>query len=206
MEFPANSRKATEGTPEKRVERVTSADAIRRKKPLGKQFSETFIGGDARSAVHYVLLNVVVPQAKSLLAESGSQMIEKLIFGETRGGGGRRPRSSMPGLGHVQYNRMGGGGRPQVEERSISSRGRSLHDFDEIVLASRAEAEQVIDTLYDLVSKYDHATVADLYELTGLRGTHTDHKWGWTSLRGSSVSRLRNQGYLLDLPKPEPLG
>ena len=78
------------------------------------------------------------------------------------------------------------------------------HDFDEIVLDQRAEAEEVIDRLYDVVSRYESATVADLYDLVGLPSTHTDHKWGWTDLRGAGVSRIRD-GYLLDLPDPEPL-
>ena len=69
---------------------------------------------------------------------------------------------------------------------------------------NRAEAEEVIDRLFELVSIYESATVADLYELVGLSSTHTDHKWGWTDLMGAGVSRIRG-GYLLDLPDPEPL-
>jgi hypothetical protein len=73
------------------------------------------------------------------------------------------------------------------------------------VLDQRAEAEEVIDRLFDVVSRYGSASVADLYELVGLDSTHTDHKWGWEELTGAGVSRIRG-GYLLDLPEPEPLG
>jgi hypothetical protein len=76
------------------------------------------------------------------------------------------------------------------------------HAFDEIVISSRQEAEEVLDRMYDLISRYDAATVADLYELTGLEGTHADQKWGWEDLRGSSVGRVRGGGYLLELPEP----
>lgn len=86
----------------------------------------------------------------------------------------------------------------------MSRQSRARHQFDDIVLDERAEAEQVIDQLFDLVSKYGSATVADLYELVGLASTHTDHKWGWEELMGAGVSRVRG-GYLLDLPEPEPL-
>jgi hypothetical protein len=79
-----------------------------------------------------------------------------------------------------------------------------MHDFDEIVLSSRREAEDVIDRLFDLVGQYGSATVSDLYELVGLPSTHTDNKWGWEDARGAGVTRVRN-GYLLDLPEPEPL-
>lgn len=203
MEYPPNSKLKR---PEKKIERVTSAEAQRRRKPLGKQFRETFVGGDAKSAMHYVIFGVLLPAAKDALVEAGSQGIERLIFGETRRNRGMRsPQSGA--TGYVSYNRMSmTHDRPsEIGIRSISKRGRTRHDFDEIVLESRAEAEEVLDRMYDLVSKYNEASVADLYELTGIKASHTDHKWGWTDLRGASLSRLRNQGYLLDLPEPEPL-
>ena len=88
-------------------------------------------------------------------------------------------------------------------QRVMSRQARSRHDFDEIVLETRAEAEEVIDRLFDLVSRYESATVADLYELVGLPSSHTDHKWGWTDVRGAGATRTRD-GYLLDLPEPRP--
>lgn len=203
MDFPPNSKtKGPAASEEKKIERVTSSDPIRRKKSLGKQFKETFVGGDAKTAMHYVIFSVLIPAAKDALAEAGSQGIERLIFGESRH---RRGPSSSP-MGYVSYNRMSSTNKPPLPTRNLSRRARSRHDFDEIVLNSRSEAEDVIDRLFDLVARYESASVADLYELTGLESTHTDHKWGWRDLRGATVSRLRNSGYLLDLPEPEPLG
>lgn len=86
----------------------------------------------------------------------------------------------------------------------MSRRARSNHDFDEIVLETRVEAEEVIDGLFALISQYETATVADLYELLGESGNFQDEKWGWMDMRGAGVSRIKN-GYLLDLPRPEPL-
>jgi hypothetical protein len=95
------------------------------------------------------------------------------------------------------------GGR-RDEPRSISRRARATHDFDEIILPTRVEAEEVIDRMFDIVSQYETATVADLYELVGINSNYTDGKWGWSDFRGAGVSRVRN-GYLLDLPRPESL-
>lgn len=201
MDFPPNSDASKRIPPEeKKVERVTSADARRRKKPLRKQFSETFVSGDAKTAVNYVLFDVLIPAAKDMIAEAGAAGIEKLIFGDSRRRRGSTPPQSGP-TGYVQYHRMAQQPAPQ---RALSRRARAVHDFDEIVLSSRTDAEEVIDRLFDLVGRYDSATVADLYELVGLSSSHTDHKWGWRNLRGAGVSRVRD-GYLLDLPEPEPL-
>ena len=196
--YPPNSR-TTSAQPEKKVERITSVGAKRRKKPLGKQFRETFVGGDARTATQYVIFEVLVPAMKDALAEAGSQGIERLIFGESRRRGGSRPPAGP--TGYINYQQQS----RSPQQRSMSPRARSRHDFDEIVLESRTEAEDVLERLFDLLSKYEAVTVADLYDLTGLSSTHTDHKWGWTELRGSNVRKIRGSGYLIDLPGPEPL-
>jgi hypothetical protein len=202
-EFPPNSD-ASKRVVEKDITRVTSGEPVRRRKSLRKQFSETFVAGDMKSAMKYVVFDVLLPAAKDMIVEAGSSGIEKLIFGDTRRRGATPPQSGP--TGYVSYNRMamGAASRLASPQRAMSRRARSRHDFDEIILDSRTEAEDVIDRLFDLVSRYESATVADLYELVGLASAHTDHKWGWTDIRGAGVSRVRD-GYLLDLPEPHPL-
>jgi hypothetical protein len=198
--YPPNSEASKRIPPEpKKIERVTSGEAVRKKKSLGKQFKETFIVGDAKTALRYVMFDVLVPAAKDMLVEAGAQGIERLVFGDSRRRGGSTPPQTGP-TGLIQYHRM----RQSGPQRAMSRQARARHDFDEIVLQSRIEAEEVIDRLFDLVSRYESATVADLYELVGLASAHTDHKWGWTDLRGAGVSRVRG-GFLLDLPEPHPL-
>lgn len=201
-EFPPNSEKSKKNI-DKDITPVVSTGAVRRKRSLRKQFSETFVAGDAKSAVRYVIFDVLLPAAKDMVVEAGSQGIEKLIFGESRRRGSTAPQSGP--TGHVSYNRYSSAiSRHSRPQRAISREARSKHNFDEIILDQRSEAEEVIDRLFEVVSRYDNATVADLYELVGLSATHTDHKWGWTDLYGAGVSRVRG-GYLLDLPEPEPL-
>lgn len=205
-EFPANSSASKSAkSAQKDIKRVTTSEPVRKRKSLRKQFSETFVAGDMRGAVGYVLMDVLLPAAKDMIVEAGSQGIERLIFGETRRRSSRTPQAGA--TGYVSYNRMSGpmgASRVAGPARAMSRAARSRHNFDEIVIESRTEAEEVIDRLFDLVSRYDTATVADLYELVGIASTHTDHNWGWIDLHGAGVSRIRG-GYLLDLPEPEPL-
>lgn len=207
MDYPPNSKlsKPEVLPPAKNLEQVTSSEAKRRKKPLGRQFRETFMAGDAQTATSYVIFEVLVPAAKDAIADAGSQWIERRIFGDTR----RSRRGASPPQhgpnGYVDYRHITGVQQPR-QQRAMSPRAKSRHDFDEIVLDSRAEAEEVIDQLVEIVSKYTVASVADLYALVGITPSHTDRNWGWTDLRGSNVSRVRGSGYLLDLPEPKPLG
>lgn len=205
-QFPPNSVRAkveseAETPQDKKVEPVVKGEVQRRKKPLGKRFHEIFLGGDARGTANYVVFSVLIPAAKDMLVEAGAQGIERLVYGESR----RRPAGRSMATGHIAYNRP-----PGVSDRppapAISRRARARFDFDEIVIETRAEAEEVLDRLYDLLSRYDSVSVADLYELTGVQSAHTDQKWGWTDLRGSGLSRTRQGGYVIDLPEPTPLG
>lgn len=216
-DFPSNSisrpklvrpeKTESKKTDPKKVERVVETEVVRRKKPLGKRLKETFVGGDSKSVWEYILLDVLVPAAKDMIADAASQGVERMIFGEARSTNrrtGQRPGGSN---GYVSYNRYSSSSRVigEREERpTLSRRARANHEFDEIILATRPEAEQVIERLFDLVDRYDAATVSDLYELVGVTGNYTDDKYGWVDMRGADVVRVRN-GYLLDLPKPEPL-
>lgn len=219
MDFPSNSHASKTGTDErpaaiepgvngsepKKVEKVVTGDVVRRKKPLGKRFMETFVGGDAKGVFGYVMMDVLLPAAKDTIADAVSQAVERLLFGEARSTS-RRTGARPGNQPYVSYNRYSSSGPRREEPRqNISRRARSSHDFDEIILATRAEAEEVIDRIFDLISRYEQATVADLYELVGVTGNYTDEKWGWTDFRGAGVTRISN-GYLLDLPKPEFLG
>lgn len=205
-QFPPNSAKARAADRgPRRVERVTST-AVRRRRPLGKQFRHTFFGGDARTAVEYMIVEVLIPAAKEAMVDAASSGFEKLIYGESRRKRGQGPLAGA--LGYVSYNRMGAqrGPAPTAVPQRMSRPARARHAFDEIVISSRTEAEEVLDRMYDLLSRYDSVTVADLYELTGIEPSHTDYKWGWSDLHGSSIGRVRGSGYVLDLPEPEPLG
>ncbi len=58
--------------------------------------------------------------------------------------------------------------------------------------------------MYDLLSRYNQVTVSEMYDLVGLTGKFTDERYGWTDLRGAEPVRVQG-GYILGLPKPEPL-
>jgi hypothetical protein len=204
-EFPSNSERSKRQPEEKNISPVVSGGVSRKKKSLRKQFTETFVAGDAKTALRYSIIEIALPETRDLVLEVIQQGLEMLFKGNSRRRGSTPPQAGPTGyvnygrFGHQMSNRYSSG--PQ---RAMSRQARSRHNFDEIVLDERSEAEEVIDRLFDLVSRYESASVADLYELVGLGSSHIDHKWGWSDLTGAGVSRVRG-GYLLDLPEPEPL-
>lgn len=205
-EFPGNSHRSKEPEPvePKVITRVTEGPVIRRKTPLGKRFASLFIAGDSDSVMKYVTMEVLLPGARDMVADAVTQYVERMIFGESRSTSRRTGfRPSNTGVpGYVSYNRYSPG-KPSNEapRAGISSKARATHNFDEIIIDSRPEAQEVIDRLSFYIDKYGQTTVADLYELVGETGSFTDQKWGWTNIRDADIQRVRD-GYLLRLPVP----
>lgn len=212
-QFPGNSNSMPmppSGEP-KKVEQVTSGVAMPRKRGLGRKFKEVFIGGDARGTADYVFFDVVIPGIRDMCSDAFHAGIDRIFYGESP----RHRRSGgMPmgysNVGHVNYQGVSNAPTQQrgttPQRRTLSRQARARMSFDEIVIANRSEAEEVIERMYDILSKYGMVSVADLCALTGIVGSHTDVKWGWRALSGARAHRLRTGGFVLDLPEPEPLG
>lgn len=202
--------KKVEEEPKPKLEKAISGSATKRKTPLGTKLRETFTGDDAQSVGNYVLFDVILPATKAMVSDAVSQGVERMLFGEVRR---TQRRSPQGGSSHIAYNRVGNAFSGQRTpdrvfgsegQQSMSRRGRSSHDFGEIILESRSEAELIIERMGDVLDAYDVVTVSDLYDLVGISGSFTDNKWGWFDLRSAGFTRAR-EGYILSLPRPQPI-
>lgn len=198
-DYPSNSNKE-KTKPDKKVEKIVSGVVVKQKKGLGKRFSENFLGDDSKNVGTYVLYDVFIPAAKETIVEMVKSAIEMLMFGERR----NRSRSSSGGSYTSYGSYFKTPDRRPDGRREISRQGRARHDFDEIMISDRGEAEKVLFHLYDLCEDYGMASVADFYDLVGIDSNFTDQKYGWTDLRGVTVERVRG-GYIIDLPRAKPL-
>lgn len=194
------AEKKEEPTEKKKVEKVIEGEVIKRKKPLRRKLAETFTGEDMQSVGNYILFEVIIPASKTMISDAVSQGVERTLFGETIR---RSPgAASRPQQRHTSYHKMYSPNDDRVAgPRQMSSRAKATHDFDEVILPNRGDAEAVLEGLDLLIAEYDVATVADLYELVDITGSFQDDKWGWSDIRGASVTRV-SQGYLLNLPRP----
>lgn len=207
--FPSNSHtaKPTQEEPsgKPRLEKVVTGEVRQRKQPLGKRMAETFLGGDAKSVANYVVFDVMIPAAKDMFSDAISQGFDRMLWGDNARASRRGSRSvSEPRSGQVSYNRMATSARREDPRQPMSRQARAAHDFDQIVLATRAEAEEVLERMQDVVDRYQEVTVHDLYELVGETPQFSDAQWGWDNLLGARAVR-DGGGYLLDLPKPKPI-
>lgn len=201
------------GGPKEGVKRIVSEGNLEQVKPgVIRRFRETFLGDDAKSAVMFAMTNTAVPALKNLAFDMGSQFLQRGIFGDKappRRGGGFMGFSSGSN-NKVQYHqvseRMGyrnSSTRPPMGLRPDGHISARRQDRD-VIIHSKAEAEEVLDYISTCFDTYDNVSVADVNEMLGAPLSHTDNKWGWTSLEGMRVRQVA-QGWLLDLPPAQPL-
>lgn len=219
--YPGNShaqREKREVVPapdeRKPLKKVIKGEASRRV-PIGRRIANSFRGEDGRSIGEYVLFEIIIPSVKDTIVDAGKDALERAFFGDT---GGSRSRSRSRGGSSYEYrnnktqyskrypgrNFEGDGGRND-DRRSISRRSRSTHNFDEVTLETRGDAEEVLDALRNAIDQFHEVTVADLYDLVDISWEPIDRTWGWTDLRDAQVRRLRSDLYVVDLPDTERL-
>lgn len=196
-EYTPNSHKFKAEQKEKeereKIEKVVTGK--RKKKSELSKISNAMISEDVRNVKHHILMDVLVPACKNALSDVVTDAINMLLFGDTK-----RKSSSGSRSRYYSYDTRFDSGY----SRERASYQRSSYDFDDVVLDSRGEAEEILDAMNDILSRYGLVRVADMYELAGLTCDYTDNKYGWTSLRTAEIIRGRD-GYGLKLPKAMPI-
>lgn len=220
MDYQGNTNKGKEKPTEKpkkekaesekdeKLEKVVQGEVVTRKKPLGTRMKDIFFGGDFTSAGQYLAAEVLLPAFRNLLIESITKGAERVVLGDSSLARGRPQTGYGP---RVTYNspinrgpyRETTGRRANLPDQP-TNRPRGRHDSTQVILASKGDAEMVLERMQDIIDRYEVASIADLHELTGLPTSHTDNKWGWESLRYAEIRQIR-EGYLLDLPPAETL-
>lgn len=202
MDYQSNSNKKKQA-PEKKIEKVIESQVITREKSVGSKLKSVFFGGEFKSAIRYITADVLLPAARNLMVDATTKGIERMVYGDTA------PRRRPPQYGsRVQYNspvrRVGREDVAYLPDQPPRYRSQVRPQTNEIIIATREEAEKVLERLSDIVEQYDVASLADLYDLVGLTSSHVDNKWGWTYLTNAQIIQIR-EGYLLQLPQLESI-
>lgn len=200
-DYAGNSNKDRENDPDSgkdkkpELEKVISGKATIKKKGIGRKFKEVFIAQDLKSAIYNVFSDTLVPAAKKMMFDSGQDFLHRIMFKESVGvrRDGRGPR--------IDYR--GPIGRSSPRENRMVER-ISPKAWDDVILETREDAEVVLERMKDIIDGYGVVTVGDLCELLEVSAPHTYEKWGWDYLTGVQVKPIR-EGYLLDLPPPQPI-
>lgn len=179
-------RKEQQKDTDKKVEKVVTGAVRTKKKSEVRRLADTFLAD--------IWSDVLVPAIKKIITES----IDTALYGQPR-------RNNPQTNGNASYNnywKAGNSGNNRNQNSNYKSGGS--YNYNDIVVDSRGEAEEVLSRMDDLIATYETVSVADLYDLVGITGRYTDNKYGWSDISSATVVRV-SDGYLLKLPKALPL-
>lgn len=209
MDYKSNSHKSREQTEPaaspRKLEPVAQS-AVKKKSGLQKVVG-AFVSRDANNIKDYIVETVVIPGITNSISGIGDIIIDSLIegigalFSDSGFSVGERKLHGTKTSYSGYYNR-------RKRDRDYDDDDvRDRHDYDDIRVKTRGEAERVIAELRLLIREDGYASVAHLYELVGQIPVYTDHRYGWKSLDSADWVRTRDieYPYLLKFPQPKPL-
>ena len=197
--LPNNSGKASpNATHEKRVDKVVKGE-VKRRQSFGKMVRDSFIPEDVENAGSYILSNMIVPGIRD-----GFFSVLRGILDYWSGGVGGPKFTTSSGIRTQRYSYNQLYNRRNAAPPESSSTPAQRYAYDDIVVPTIAEAEEVIAALKDIIRVYQVARVADLFDLVGVTGSYTDNNYGWPNLDRAGYQRVSG-GYLLTFPKAMPI-
>ena len=198
--YPSNSNKSKEealAKPEKRVEKAVTGSVKIKKKSEIKKLTDVFISEDISNVKQYVVMDVLIPAIKKAISDIITNGVDMILYGESGRSKKNRPSSKISYRDYYERDR---------DRRDYDgSRARSGYEFDDVIIETRAEAEDVLSRMDDLVSSYGVVSVADYYDLVGVRCEYTANNYGWTNIRNADVVRHRDGGFVIKLPRAMPI-
>lgn len=193
---PNSHKYKTENSEKKKIEPVVKSGAKLRKKNEFQKVAGSIISEDAKSVKSYILMDVLVPAIKDAIEDIVTNGIRMLLRGDTSA----RRNGPSGGISHISYNKA-----YDRRDRSSLGRPRGVMDFDDLILPTRYEAEEVLRSLDDLIETYRIVSVADMYEAAGIRDfEYTARNYGWKDIRRAEVVHVKN-GYWLKMPNVSPI-
>ena len=199
-EYKSNSHKSKEEqksppTERQKLDKIVNGTVKVKKKSELTKFAEIFLPEDISNIKNYILMDVLVPAIKNTIEDIITNGTRMLLRGEI---GVRKGSSTASSISYNRYYDQ----KRYGESNSVQT--RTGYSYNEIILETRGEAEEILTRMDELIDTYGLVRVADLYDLVGVSGNYTDNKYVWTNIRNAKIVRVRD-GYMIELPKALPI-
>lgn len=198
MDIPNNSdnfkENASSPQPEKKIVPVAKGSVKKSRSSL-KELTDGFIQEDAATVRNSLWFDILIPAAKKTIYDMAMGALEMFFYG---GSGGAPAKSRMD---RVSWRDNSASAKTKSPERVHPS---GNYRFEEVLYPSRADAERALDVMIEILDRYQVCTVSDLYSASDITGSYTDNNYGWDDISSAKIVRF-NDGWLLKLPKPQPL-
>lgn len=199
----SNASKNPSVIPEKRIIAPVTTNVVEKKQTGFGKIKKRMFSEDAGSVGESVVSDVIIPKVQGLIVDACKYMIDFIFYGKS----GANNASRRNGVGSVSYsNYYRGSSATPMQQVPLSAyqTPNTVYQVKDIMFNERAEAEEVLLAMSDMINRYGTVTVGDFYDMIGQHGSYTDMKWGWRDLSQAAPIRYGG-GWRIDFPKIIPL-
>lgn len=194
-------------TPPKLQPVISSGRAHIQKKAGINKLTGNPLSEDAQNVKSYILRDVLLPSFQRMVSDIVTNGIDILLYGET----GHTKRSNASRVSYRNYDdrydrnktdnrRDYRDSRDNRDRNNTRSNRDSVSLFEDVVVDTRGEGEEILSRMSEYLEAYDVISVADMYELANITTCpHTYNNYGWKSVAGATVERIRD-GYVIKMP------
>lgn len=190
--------KATEEAEIHRESVVKGNVSIRQKSSLQKAI-EVFFVKDVEDVKNYLIYDVLLPELKDALYNLINNGTQMFLYGNARN---KRYPNSNGGI-RISYNKCSES--PKTDRVSSNTGIRNENKLDDVIFEERADAEEVLNSMVDILETYGTVSIAEFCELANRPDEYTDRKYGWSNLSTAEVRRMSGGGYYIKFPKAKML-
>lgn len=183
------------------LEKVVKGKASKKQTSALQKFAKGLIPEDAKSIKEYV-----ADEAPGLIQSFLRRLFQNVldtylpdIGGYYRGSSQGSNRGSNTTF---RYDSIRAGNATTSGVRSRYT--NTVYEYENVVFEDYSDAKDVLDNMYECLSRFEKVTAFDVYDLAGVATNATDRNYGWTDLRGVRIMPV-NEGWIIDLPRAIPL-
>lgn len=163
-----------------------------------KKLARSFFARDFKDVAKDVMKDVLMPGLKRTFADIIKSGVDMMIYDDSA----QRRLNDGRGIPYSSY--FGNSARVERPGTNLQPVRSNVFIVNDVTYDTKVDADNVLYTLRDLISRYNKASVEDFYNASNLKPNFTDSKWGWTNLDNAYVYLSMNR-WAIKLPKAEPL-
>lgn len=201
MEFP---NKGNGQPPKKEPLKPVVSGAVPVSQPATRRLFRFIFAESPKNLGSEIGKNIVVPRLKLSFQEALEGFVNGMLWGGAvnRPGGMTRGPQFRGSVGpQTNYANITTLHPQQGQQQQLPPRVQSNGNYQDLVLPTVQDAENLLAGLVDQLNQYNATTVGDLYEMAGIGTVTSDSAFGWTNLNGARITQVR-EGFCLELPRP----
>lgn len=176
-----------------------------KKKTAIETFKDDFFSGDLKTIKEYAIKDILIPTLKRTFRVLVGDALDLLLFNEVKGNrsvfsDGPKPNKYT----YTSYSNYYDGN--VIRTKPVSKPVLPQKEDYRKWVYTEADARRVLTYLRNEIDKYDRVSVAKLYRVCRKYCDAADENYGWFDLSMADWHYdIDADGYILELPSPEPI-